>query len=201
MRGAYSAAMTSITKSLAAVVCAFLLLAGCNESDSSIDDASSDDDTASTTEPDDDEGDREAEAIAEAEEAMQAQGFSPEGASCMVDSLVSNGVSLEDLDQIDSMNPDQEFMDAAAQAGAACASEIAGDIPEGAVDLEDPTVRQQFVRTFSQTTGLTLEQADCVAQYFIDNGVDYDDLIAAAGGAEPDPETAQQVNGAMEACA
>lgn len=192
--------MTSIVRSLAAVACTFALLAGCSESDSELDSDAASDDTTSTTAADGGD-DAEQEAIAEAEAAMQAQGFSAAGARCMVESMVSSGVALEDLDQIDAASPDQDFMDAAARAGAACAAEIADDIPEGAIDLENPVIREQFVRTFSQTTGLTLEQADCVAQYFIDNGVDYDALIAAAGGTEPDAETARQVSEAMESCA
>jgi hypothetical protein len=199
--------MTSIVRSLAAVACTFVLLAGCSESDSGLDADAAADETSSTTDAGD--GDNEAdgrdeaeqEALAEAEAAMQAQGFSAAGARCMVESMVSSGVSMQDLEQINEATPEQEFMDAAARAGAACASEIAGDIPEGAIDLANPVIREQFVRTFSQTTGLTIEQADCVAQYFIDNGVDYDALIAAAGGAEPDPETARQVTDAMESCA
>lgn len=75
------------------------------------------------------------------------------------------------------------------------------DVPDGAIDLEDPAFREQFVAAFSQATGLSVDQADCVAQYFVDNDVDYDALIAAAGGAEPDAETARQVSEAVEVCA
>ena len=184
----------SLPRAARPVLCALLgigLLAGCNDSDTELD-AQPDTETGSGSDDD---------AVAAAEQALQDQGFSPEGAECMVDSMLSSGISPQDLQAIDAASPDQELMDAAADAGVECASEIAGDIPPGLVDLEDPVVREQFVRTFAESTGLSVEASDCVAQYLIDNDVDYDALIAAAGGAEPDPETAEQVNAAIESCA
>ena len=166
------------------------VLAGCGDSDE-------DPEAATTSAP----ADTTAAAVADAEAKLRAQGFSAEGASCMVDSLLSSGIDPEDLEDVDSADADQEILDAAGQAGMECASEIADDIPPGAIDLEDPVVREQFVRTFAQTTGLSTEAAECVAQYFLDNDVDYVALVAAAGGAEPDPETAAKVNAAIESCA
>lgn len=173
------------------------LLAGCGDSDTELEAEPPTEEPEPST-PDEGVDD---EAVADAEQALQDQGFSPEGAACMVDSMLSSGISAEELQDIDAAAPGQALMDAAADAGVDCAAEIAGDIPPGLIDLEDPIVREQFVRTFAESTGLSPEVSDCVAQYLIDNDVDYDALIAAAGGDEPDPETAAQVNAAIETCA
>lgn len=174
------------------------LLAGCGGPGEDTDAARAADDTATTeaeagTEAPDDA------AIEDAVASLQRQGFGEAAARCVVDSVVAGGVPIEDLRHVDDASPPPEIMDAFGDAGMQCAAEIADQIPEGLPGLENPAVREQFVRTFAASSGVSTEVADCAAQYFIDNAVDYDDLIALAGG-EQDPEIIAHVREAVESC-
>lgn len=142
-----------------------------DETDDDADDETDDDST-------DDEG---AAGDDDALDVLEQVGFSGEAGECILGSLEDQGIDLSDFDNSDVLNPSGELQQAFAQAGADCVDVIAGsDLPSGSTDLTDPTVYDAFVEGFASTSGLPIETAECVADYFVDNDIDPVEVLGSA---------------------
>ncbi|MDE0805178.1 MAG: hypothetical protein OSA99_17880, partial [Acidimicrobiales bacterium] len=173
-----------------------LLLASCSESDDFVeadeDGTAPTDEDSSAASTDDESGDGVADAVA----LFEDQGFSTELAECAVDALVDQGVSMSELDLV---SPDEELSTALALAGAEC-SEFSDGLPAGAVNLDDPAVRDGFITSFAVSSGLSEAVAECVLDFLIDEGVEGEELLGDPSSGELDPALQQVVNDAVGTC-
>ncbi len=177
-----------------------VLLAGaCSSSDLELDDAAGTTSTSAdvrASEPDAGDDERQG-----AIDLLASQGISEDGATCIVDTVIDEGVSVDELYQLGGIVVDPEIQEAFALASAACldASDVA-DLPDEAFDLSNPIVRRQFVDSFSATSGLSREVSECVVDELIAVGFDARDAFGGASG-ELNEETLRQVTEAVESCA
>lgn len=187
---------------LALLVTGCLFVASCSESDD-VGDPSADD--GASTDGDSDDGDSDDgdssdgdsdDGVSDAVAQFEDQGFSTELAECAVDALVDQGVSVEDLDLV---SPDEDLSTALALAGAEC-SEFSDGLPDGAVNLDDPAVREGFITSFAVTSGLSEAVAECVLDFLIDEGVEGEELLGDSASGELDPALEQLVNDAVSTC-
>lgn len=170
-----------------------LSLAACAESDVELDGAGSET-TTTTSPPVDDERQGAIDLLA-------SQGISAEGATCVVDTLIDDGISVDDLYQLGGVVVDPEIQEAFALASATCLdAEDVADLPDEAFDLSNPIVRQQFVDSFAATSGLSREVSECVVDELIAIGFDARDAFGSATG-DLDDATLRQVTEAVETCA
>lgn len=187
---------------LALLVAGCLVLASCSESDE-LGDAIADEDVdtgddASEGDSEDDgseEGDEDDAAAAVA--MLESQGLSNELAECAVDALVDQGIAPSELDGIGF--PDAEMSEALALAGAQCTEFIDG-LPAGALDLEDPAVRNGFITSFADASGLSEEVAGCVLDFLVERGVDAERIIDGSTGGGVDAELGQVIQEGVETC-
>ncbi len=192
-----------IQRSLLFPILAFALVAAACGDDDTPDLSADADDPVVTEDSDTDTSDSgtDQDVVEEAIDELIGQGLSPEGAQCVIDDMLDNGITTDDLADLSSGVPDPAVENAAGDAGAACAALIGDDLPEEAFDLTNEVARRQFVRSFAATSGLSEQVADCVAQFFIDNDVDTQALLGGAASGELDPELEASVNEAVESCA
>lgn len=187
---------------VAALFALVFALGACSESDTSLDDAGADDAVTDGEGGDGEggDGDLAAEQRADAIELLVSQGISEDGAECMVDDVIDQGIDPADLDQMEGFVIDPEIQEAVAFASAACldADDIAG-LPDEALDLTNPIVRREFVESFSITSGLTIEQSECVVDELIAADFDARDAFGSGTG-DIDPETARLIGEAVETC-
>jgi hypothetical protein len=179
-----------------------LALLSCSESND-VDGDAAGGDTGSTEPADDgdtsgDDGDTAGDAeVAAAVGVLEDQGLSNELAQCAVDALIDQGIAPSELSGI--AFPDEDLMDALALAGAECAEFIDG-LPAGAIDLDDPAVRNGFITSFAASSGLSEEVAECVLDFLIDSGVDAETFISGSTGGALDPELQAVVQEGVTAC-
>lgn len=171
-----------------------LVLASCSESDDVGVPTEEEDDSSG----DDSSGDDDSDAVDDAVQLLEDQGLSPELAECAVDALIDQGIDPSELDGI--AFPDEEMSTALALAGGEC-TEFADGLPSGALDLDDPAVRNGFITSFSASSGLSEDVAECVLDFLIDAGIDGERIIGGMSGGALDAELQQVVEDGVGACA
>ncbi|GEM_PF-4710549 len=126
-------------------------------------------------------------------------GMSREAAACFVDEVTAAGFSGSDISG-DNVSP--EVQQAGREAMIKCASGDDMRAMAQNVSLSDEERRGQFVDAIMEGTGSVLDrdQAECVLDYLIDQGVTLADMIGDAPGAEMPPKVRDLFIAAIRVC-